>query len=661
MNPFDKILIKTPKSSRFDQHNTNKLTMPAGKLVPIWWKDITPNEQVKLSLSSLVKTMPMVAPIFDRLKLETFAFFVPYRLVWDRAEDFFNLSTPIADRPPMPKISGYFGPKSYWVNNNAQYDTLDQKGDLMDYLGYPLFNNYITHYLQYLLDQNDVYSTICEVSYSNSYYFMPYFTSGGSDIFVNVTNDWWSIKRLSCPWLSDNTQTAAFTFSNKPSDNSFIMSFTMWIYQQLLEAFGLIDYTSSSTEFHTRWTTTPDQLGLIRDMATFDHPATISSDDLYSLALQKLPYSNLNEMKLAYNKYLFARFIEVTAVDSYSEFKDFFAQTTTGTKLRGSLLRSSLTKRVYWRIVADWFVNSNFVDVDDIISNYAQNDYSETITPDAYHLANRYWENDYFTSAFASTQSGTDVPIPVNGSIKDLRNSNTLQRVMELVLYSGKRYIDQIRTFFNAHSSDSRLDRAEVLGKSDFVFGIDEITQMSESNPENPLGSFAGRALTAGSDNMFHYHAEEHGMIMILASIKPMSSYIGITDRFYFKDSPYDFLIPQFANVGEQEIYADELQQRLPNNLSDIGIVFGYQRRYAEYMFKHNEVHGEFIDSMDFWTMARKFYSLPVLNEDFLQITDSDNLNRAFAVPSSKGNFCCYFSFTFKDVNALPRFLKYDL
>ena len=661
MNPFDKILIKTPRSSRFDQKNTNKLSMRAGKLVPIWWKDISPNEQIKLKLSSLVKTAPMVAPIYDRLKLETFAFFVPYRLIWDGAEDFFNLSTPVADRPPMPKILGYFGPKSYWVNNSPNYNVMDQKGELMDYLGYPIFNNYITHYLQYLLDQNNVYEQITEYSDQGTYYFMPYMYQGGSLVFHNITSPWWSVDGLSCPWLSDPTTTAAFSFSNKPSDSNFILSFTAWVYVQLLDSLGKIDHTSATTEFETTWTTDPSAIGLIRNMSSYDHPATIDNDALYALALQKLPYSNLSEMKLEYNRYLFDRFITITAVDTYSEFKDFFDQSVTGNTLRSSLERSALTKRAYWRIIADWFVNSNFEDVQTLVDSYANRDYTESVTPDAYHCANRYWENDYFTSAFASTQSGTDVPIPVNGSIKDLRNANSLQRVMELVLYSGRRYIDQIRTFFGAKSSDARLDRAEVLGKSDFVFGIDEITQMSETNAENPLGSFAGRAVTAGSDSMFHYHAEEHGMIMILACIKPLASYIGITDRFYFKDSPYDFLIPQFANVGEQEIYQDELQQKIPTALSDIGVVFGYQRRYSEYMFKHNEVHGDFIDSLDYWTMARKFDRVPVLNKDFLQITDSDNLNRAFAVPSSKNHYYCYFAFDFKDVNALPRYLHYDL
>lgn len=666
MNPFDKILIKTPKASRFDQHNTNKLSMQAGKLVPIWWKDMSPNEQIKLKLSSLVKTAPMVAPIFDRLKMECFAFFVPYRIIWDGAEEFFNLSTKVDDRPPMPQILGYFGNKQLWVNNRATYDCFNQKGDLMEYLGYPIFNNYISYYVRELLTQNDVYKQPTRYSVgSGEFTVMPLFRRGSNWVAADIDNNWWSVPSIRTKWLSNRDVPFEFDFGTSVNTSNMIMSFTMWLLAKLFDANGLIDHSSTEAEYQTTFGTPISDLGIIPVVQTGNTSSSdvfyFSNDDIYKLALDQLPYDTLDQLKEEYNRYLFNRFLSIVYTNGNSEFYTFFKQDSDGQDLRDSLLRSSLTKRAYWRIVADWFVNSNFEDPEAIIQTYVKTDYSDNLTPDAYHLANRYWESDYFTSAFASTQSGTDVPIPVNGSIKDLRNANSLQKVMELVLYSGKRYIDQIRTFFGAKSSDSRLDRAEVIGKSDFIFGIDEITQMSEGSVDNPLGSFAGRALTAGNDQMFHYKCEEHGMIMILASIKPLASYIGVQDRFYFKKSPYDFLIPQFANVGEQEILSDELQQKIPTAMSDVGRVFGYNRRYSEYMFKHNEVHGDFIDNMDFWTMARKFDVIPTLNADFLQITPSDNINRAFALPYANNHYYCYFAFDFKDVNALPRYLHYDL
>ena len=633
MNPFDKILIKTPKSSRFDQHNTNKLSMKAGKLVPIWWKDITPNEKVRLKLSSLVKTAPMVAPIYDRLKLETFAFFVPYRLLgWD-SEKFFNLSTPVADRPPMPQVLGKFGASSIWVNNTVHYDAREQLGDLMDFLGYPMYRNYIEYYIRQIVSQNDVFQ-----------YDPNYNPSDESPVSSPnpITLVGFTCKPVTNP--SDPTN-YAYTFDYDVTDpnDHVILNFHAWILNKIINKF----YPGDS----------------IADFSPADNGYT-TVEDLYKL-LPDLGFSNTSEAYKAYEMYVFDQFLTYYTTGNLltfnPDFANFFANDSNGQKLRASLNRSSLPKRAYWRIIADWFVNSNFEDVDNLLANNVYYDYSSAVTPDAYHCANRYWENDYFTSAFASTQSGQDVPIPVNGNIRDLRNASKLQKVMELVLYNGKRYIDQIFGMFGARSSDTRLDRCEVLGKSDFVFGIEEITQNSSSTAENPLGSIAGRGITAGADGMFNYHAEEHGMIMILASIKPICSYIGVQDRLLFKTSPYDFLIPQFAQVGEQPIFNDELQQKLPTSLSDIGSVFGYQRRYGEYMFKHNEVHSDFATTMDFWTMARKFDTFPTLNKDFLQISDSDNLNRAFAVPSANSHFYCYFSFEFNDVNALPRYLNYDL
>lgn len=626
MNPFDKVLFKTPKLSRNDRSNTNKLSMPAGKLVPIWWKDMTPNEQIKLSISQVVKTAPMVAPIYDRLKLETFAFFVPYRLIWDGAEQFFNLSTPVADRPPMPKVLGYFGPKSYWTNNNISYDAQEQKGDLMDYLGYPLYRNYIDYYVNLILSQNLVYKFDDVAAYT------------GNTPPANY--GWWTLYKLSgSPIYPDSS--FAITFPTDPDATGAIFKFYYWLYFFSLKKSGLTELQIYQSK--------PSSQGFSNLQNLID----------YSLSV--LGYSNESEAFDAYKKYLFNQIIS-QYTSQLSDFSGISGQSQTANNLRESLSRSSLPLRAYWRIVADWFINSNFEDPDTMLDDLVFYDYSDTLHPERYHLASRYWENDYFTSAFASTQSGTDVPIPSSGTIKDLRNANALQKLMERVIYNGKRYIDQIWGIFGAKSSDTRLDRCEVLGKSDFVFGIDEITQNSETNAENPLGSFAGRALTAGKDTMFHYHVEEHGMIMIMACIKPIASYIGVQDRLLFKTSPYDFLIPQFAQVGEQPILSDELQQVLPRFTSDIGKVFGYQRRYAEYMLgKHNEVHGDFADNMDYWTMARKFDNIPVLNKNFLQITDSDNLNRAFAVPSAKNHYYCYFNFIYKYVEALPRYINYDL
>lgn len=668
MNPFDKILIKTPKSSRFDQRNTNKLSIPAGKMVPIWWKDMSPAEQLKMKFSNIVKTAPMVAPIYDRLKLEVFAFFVPYRLIWNHSEDFFNLSTPVADRPSMPQILGYFGPKSKWVNNSPNYDAYGQNGDLMDYLGYPTYQSYIDFYLQEFLSQENVFVPITASASNNTTgHGMPYIYLNGSWNYGNtITVKWWRVgSNFQTHWFSDKTESQSFSGGDDPGTQDVIMSFTMWVYYQILLALGKVDNTSSTTFVTSVFGTVPTEVGLkYSDLNTNGYyikdTSYIPNEELYQLAYNVTRYSNFDELYDAYKHYLFGSLISFDSAWTNFEFAELFKGNTQGQTLRASLKRCAFPKRVYWRIIQDWFINTNFENYDDY-DNYSNSDYSDTLTPKAYHLFERYWENDYFTSAFASTQSGSDVPIPVNGSIKDLRNANALQRVMELVLYSGKRYIDQIRTFFGAKSSDARLDRAEVLGKQDFVFGIDEISQTSQSDRENPLGSFAGRALTAGNGNLFHYKCEEHGMIMIMACIKPLSSYVGVQDRLLFKTSPYDFLIPQFAQVGEQEIYSDELVQKIPTDPLDIGNVFGYQRRYAEYMFKHNEVHGDFAGNMDYWTMARKFQTVPVLNVDFLTMTASDNLNRAFAVPSAKNHYYCYFAFEFKDVNALPRYLNYDL
>lgn len=647
MNPFDKILVKTPKFSRYDQHNTNKLTMDIGDLVPIWFKDMTPNESIRLRLRSLVKTTPMLAPIMDRLKLETFAFFVPYRILgWD-SEKFFNLSTPVEDRPRIPQLLPYPGTLAPSQQEACYYNAFDLTNRLIDYLGLPNFQQFQDNIWSNLNENHDLFSFSTTENLNLS-------TSSGrlSDTAFKISR----FNNFIDPARPDEPVAFSFVNSESAIDNgSAAWKFYGWLWWQYDK---LHPYYVSDTA------TTPSKAYSIGALMSSFSTQQANIDSFLNIVLPALGYESVEAALTIYRRYIVMVVLSQNGA-AFPSISAFRANTTTGQNLRASMLRSALTKRVYHRIVADWFLNTNIEDYDQYLDDYVYHDYTDQYTSnhpnDSFKLRKRCWENDYFTSAFANTQSGTDVPIPVNGSIKDLRNANALQRVMELVLYSGRRYIDQIKTFFGAKSSDARLDRAEVLGKSDFVFGIDEVVQQSESSFESKLGSYAGRGLTAGSDGMFNYKAEEHGMIMILANIKPLVSYMHVTDRFYLKSSPYDFLLPQFAQVGEQPIYMSELYEEIPYSESNICEVFGFQRRYAEYMFKHNEVHGEFLRSLDYWTMARRFDTKPALNSEFIHITKADDYNRVFAVPDGPDHFMCYFVFDFNDVNAIPRYLNYDL
>jgi hypothetical protein len=98
----------------------------------------------------------------------------------------------------------------------------------------------------------------------------------------------------------------------------------------------------------------------------------------------------------------------------------------------------------------------------------------------------------------------------------------------------------------------------------------------------------------------------------------------------------FDYYIPQFAHLGEQEVKNKEIYYDPTGGTNEN--TFGYQSRYADYKFKLSTVHGEFRDSLAYWHMARKFSATPGLNQTFIECVPTKDI---FAVPTEPP---CFFN-----------------
>jgi hypothetical protein len=86
----------------------------------------------------------------------------------------------------------------------------------------------------------------------------------------------------------------------------------------------------------------------------------------------------------------------------------------------------------------------------------------------------------------------------------------------------------------------------------------------------------------------------------------------------------YDFLIPDFANLGDQEVYKGEIYAQ--GTAADRE-TWGYTPKYDEYRYIPNTIAGEFRTStLDFWHMARNFSSYPALNSAFVSANPTDRI-----------------------------------
>ncbi|WNK13572.1 MAG: major capsid protein [Microvirus sp.] len=70
-----------PRAS-FDRQFTHKTTFDAGQLIPIYVDEVLPGDTFKLRMTAFARLSTPLFPVMDNMKLSSFFFFVPNRLVW---------------------------------------------------------------------------------------------------------------------------------------------------------------------------------------------------------------------------------------------------------------------------------------------------------------------------------------------------------------------------------------------------------------------------------------------------------------------------------------------------------------------------------------------------------------------------------------------------
>lgn len=357
---------------------------------------------------------------------------------------------------------------------------------------------------------------------------------------------------------------------------------------------------------------------------------------------------------------------------------DYFGLPTLTTAPTTSTEVSAMPFRAYTTIYNEYYRDQN------LMNPIAVSRASGNVAGDAANcglLRRRCWEKDYFTSALPWAQRGGSVSIPITpnyldqsvitsevalgtgtvdmegeaggaldprglqqpGSfaplrienldgdamgvdINDLRQSNALQRWLEMAARGGSRYIEQIRSFFGVTSSDARLQRPEYLGGGKQNVVISEVLQTTETGA-TPQGNMSGHGVSVGTTNQFsRKRFEEHGFIIGIMSVLPRTAYQQGVNRMWRRGSKFSYFWPMLAHLGEQEI--TNLEIYYASGAGSYGATFGYQSRYAEYKHKQSIVSGDFKSTLNYWHMGRIFNGIPALSGSFVE---SDPTHRIFA------------------------------
>lgn len=207
-----------------------------------------------------------------------------------------------------------------------------------------------------------------------------------------------------------------------------------------------------------------------------------------------------------------------------------------------------------------------------------------------------------------------------------------LQRFLEKSARAGTRINEFLKSMFGVNPDDLRLDRPLYLGGSKDPVVTSEVLQTSATeltNDGTAQGNMAGHGISYGRGNGANYYAKEHGVIIGMMCVMPNTSYAQGIDRKFSKIDRYDFAIPDFAHIGEQETLGKEIYYQ-PNDPDGNNGTFGYLPKYTEYRYNSNTTTGEFRTTQQHWTLTRFFGVRPHLNKDFIYASE-DEMMRIFA------------------------------
>lgn len=229
-------------------------------------------------------------------------------------------------------------------------------------------------------------------------------------------------------------------------------------------------------------------------------------------------------------------------------------------------------------------------------------------------------------------------------SINDFRSAYALQVWLERNAVGGSRYTESTQAHFGVRPQDSRLQRAEYIGGGRVPVQIKEIVSTAWSTDGEatvPLANLAGQGTGYGNTNRFHYFCPEHGFIIGMLSFLNEASYDQGLPRMFRRRTFLDYPWPTFANLGEQQVDKAELYANPANLTEDVNgnlPLFGYQSRYADWKVIMSKNHGDFHDTLLFWTLTRTFDNSPELGLGFVNF-DTDVQNRIFALNDESDNF----------------------
>lgn len=597
------------RRNRFDLSYPLQTTFDAGVLVPFYVQDTLPNDTFYISAKSFIRAQPMTAPLLHDVDVFLQYFYCPERILWDKTEDFFlGIPDETGALPVRPTIKA---PVAGWAN-----------GSLADYLGFPTEQGEIEH------------SAIPFRAYAaiyNEFYRDKTLQSPVSISLASALDEVTSLELQSPRWKKDyfhkaelqrqlgNPVQVPITQASGDQDQFYHYTFTVCF---------------ASPDIH--WV--PIDGLLYRD--------------------EQYQYSTSGYIKV-YTPY-FATCLGTAA--GIQQIYDFINQNAATFEVgKGYVVLDASGNPIP--------AFKNMAGGDGQVAGYyavylqskeleaGHNSTSGVVeSASSYHVCSDFVHSN---GKKAVRTSGTIVyhssSLQTSGvlSIENLSQATHMQRFQETMLKVDNDYSKFIKAMYGFKLRNDTIDLPQYLGGSRGEIAFSAVLQTSEGE-QGGVGSMYGHGVGRAKQRPIKFRCPEHGVILGIISIRPKFVYSQGIDRAWSRSNRFDFFLPDFSDIGPQEVMQKELYATKDNK----NIMFGYSERFAEYRSRFPKISGMFKKELADWNMAMKFNAPPSLNGDFLSMAGGqEGFKRPFAVPSEH-NYLMYIQNRVTAIRAVPRFAR---